>query len=65
MENKLWKNIKRYMELRGFKTITDLAEATGISRQSLQRMKKEGTARMESLDKLAAKFGIDRAMLVS
>ncbi len=65
MENRLWKNIQRYMELRGFKTISALAEISGVSRQSLQRIKRTGTARMESLDKLAEKLGTNRAMLVS
>lgn len=61
---KIWKNISKYMELRG-ETIATLADKSAITRQAIYLIKRRGTANTETLERLAKALGTEIAMLVS
>lgn len=61
---KIWRNIARYMEIRG-ETITSLAEKSGVRRQSLHLIKNRGTANTDTLEKIATALKIEINMLLT
>jgi len=61
---KIWKNISKYMELRG-ETIATLAEKSSVTRQAIYLIKRRGTANTETLEKLAQALNTDISLLVT
>ena len=61
---KIWRNISKYMELRG-ETIATLSEKSQVTRQAIYLIKKRGTANTETLEKIARALQAEIAMLFS
>ena len=64
MEQRLWKNISKFMELRG-ETISTLSEKSCVTRQAIYLIKKRGTANTDTLQKLASALQTEISLLVA
>lgn len=61
---KIWRNISKYMELRG-ESIATLSEKSKITRQALYLIKRRGSANTETLEKIAQALQTEITMLLA
>ena len=60
---KIWRNISKYMELRG-ETIETLSQKSGVTRQAIYLIKRRGSANTDTLEKFAQALQIEVSMLL-
>lgn len=61
---KIWRNISKYMELRG-ESVATLSEKSKITRQALYLIKRRGSANTETLEKIAQALQTEITMLLA
>lgn len=61
---KIWKNISKYMELRG-ESIATLSEKSKVTRQTIYLIKRRGSANTETLEKIAQALQTEITMLLA